>query len=114
MATTQTIDIQVCPKFEKAINILGKRWTGLIIRVLLEGPRRFNDLQKIVEVSDRVLTERLRELEAEGLVERTVFAESPVRVTYSLTCKGRAMQQVLDAVQAWAEEWVTLDGHAEE
>ena len=107
------IDTHLCPKFEKAVALLGKRWTGLIIRVLMDGPRRFNDLLKIVsEVSDRVLTERLRELEAEGLVERTVYPESPVRVLYTLTTKGRAMEPVIDAIGMWADEWMEAgDGH---
>lgn len=110
IAAEQAIDTHVCPKFEKAASILGKRWTGLLIRVLLDGPRRFNDILKIVEaVSDRVLTERLRELEAEGLVERTVYPESPVRVLYSLTEKGRDFQSVLQAMQSWGERWVTLE-----
>lgn len=106
----QAIDTHLCPKFEKAATLLGKRWTGLIIRVLMDGPRRFNDLLKIIEdVSDRVLTERLRELEAEGLVERTVYPDSPVRVLYSLTTKGRAMETVIAAIGSWAEQWVTME-----
>src|SRR4051812_32163272 len=101
----------MCPRYEKAASILGKRWTGLIVRALLDGPRRFNELLKIVElVSDRLLTERLRELEAEGLVERTVYPESPVRIEYSLTEKGQAMKSVVDAMQAWASEWIDLEG----
>src|SRR4051812_22169808 len=102
---------QMCPRYEKAAAILGKRWTGLIIRALMDGPCRFNELLKMVElVSDRLLTERLRELEAEGLVERTVYPESPVRIEYSLTPKGQAMKSVVDAMQAWASEWIDLEG----
>lgn len=104
---------QMCPRYEKATTILGKRWTGLIIRALMGGPCRFNELLKMVElVSDRLLTERLRELEAEGLVERTVYPESPVRIEYSLTAKGQAMKSVVDAIQEWASDWIdpTEDG----
>src|SRR4051812_5605521 len=98
----------LCPKYEYAMGLLGKRWSGLIIRALMDGPCRFNELLSIVErVSDRVLTERLRELESAGLVERAVYPESPVRIEYSLSEKGRAMESVLNAVQAWADEWVT-------
>jgi len=105
------VNTQMCPRYEKAASILGKRWTGLIIRALMDGPRRFNELLKMVElVSDRLLTERLRELEAEGLVERTVYPESPVRIEYSLTPKGQAMKSVVDAMQAWASEWIDLEG----
>jgi DNA-binding HxlR family transcriptional regulator len=103
----QKTSTQMCPRYEKAATILGKRWTGLIIKALMDGPRRFNELLKIVElVSDRLLTERLRELEAEGLVERTVYPESPVRIEYSLTEKGQAMKSVVDAIQEWATEWI--------
>ncbi len=104
------IDTHLCPKFEKAVNILGKRWTGMILWALMDKPRRFNELLKIVElVSDRLLTERLRELEAEGLVERTVYPESPVRIEYSLTTKGQSMQDVVKAIQLWADHWVELE-----
>ena len=108
---TVKFNTQMCPRYEKAAAILGKRWTGLIIRALMDGPRRFNELLKMVElVSDRLLTERLRELEAEGLVERTVYPESPVRIEYSLTAKGQAMKTVVDAIQAWASDWIEIEG----
>lgn len=98
----------LCPKYEYAMSLLGKRWSGLIIKAMMEGPCRFNELLSTVErVSDRVLTERLRELEAAGLVERRVYPESPVRIEYSLTPKGRDMEQVLEALQVWADKWVT-------
>lgn len=108
---TPKFNTQMCPRYEKAAAILGKRWTGLIIRALMDGPRRFNELLKMVElVSDRLLTERLRELEAEGLVERTVYPESPVRIEYCLTDKGQAMKSVVDAIQEWASDWIEMDG----
>jgi DNA-binding HxlR family transcriptional regulator len=76
----------------------------------MDGSLRFNELLKIVgTVSDRVLTERLRELEAEGLLERLVHPESPVRIEYVLTPKGRSMEQVLDALQDWANKWVSYE-----
>ncbi len=109
VAETPKVETHLCPKYEKAAAILGKRWTGLIIRVMENGPYRFNELLKIITpVSDRLLTERLRELEAEGLVERAVYPESPVRIEYSLTEKGHSMKHVLDALQAWADDWVQL------
>lgn len=111
ISDTPKINTMMCPRYEKAAAILGKRWTGLIIRALMEGPRRFNELLKMVElVSDRLLTERLRELEAEGLVERTVYPESPVRIEYSLTPKGQAMKSVVDAIQEWASDWIEMEG----
>jgi DNA-binding HxlR family transcriptional regulator len=110
VAETPSLSTSLCPKYEKAAAILGKRWTGLIIRALMDGPRRFNELLKIVDaVSDRLLTERLRELVDEGLVVRTVYPESPVRIEYSLTPMGQAMKQVSDAIQDWANEWITVE-----
>ena len=103
------INVQRCPRVEKAISILGKRWTGLIIWALLEGSLRFNELLKICNpVSDRVLTERLRELEMEGLVERSVFTDTIIRVEYTLTPKGRSMHKVIEALEEWAGAWVDV------
>ncbi|WP_084659077.1 winged helix-turn-helix transcriptional regulator [Thermogemmatispora onikobensis] len=100
---------QLCPRYEHAMQILGKRWTGLLIASLLDGPRRFGELTTIVGgLSDRVLSERLRELEQEGIVERVVYPHIPVRVEYQLTEKGRALKPVIDAIHAWAERWIEL------
>src|SRR5437660_9507386 len=94
--------------FQRAIELIGKRWTGAVIRALLSGPARFNQLlMGIPGISDRVLTERLRELETEGLVERLVDPGPPVRVSYRLTSRGRALEPVLAAVATWAESWLT-------
>ena len=98
-------DFQLCPKFEHAIHILGKRWTGLILWTLLSGPKRFSEIEAAIPVSGRLLSERLKELESEGLVTREVFPEVPVRVVYFLTPKGQAMEPILAAVQQWAESW---------
>ena len=104
-ATTSNI----CPRYEHAIQLLGKRWTGLLLYALLEGPRRFCELTNTVEgLSDRVLSDRLRELELEGVVERVVYPQIPVRVEYQLTDKGRALEPVVTAIQKWAAAWVTL------
>jgi DNA-binding HxlR family transcriptional regulator len=99
----------MCPRFEHAIQLLGKRWTGLILDTLMHGPQRFCELTAAVEgLSDRVLSDRLRELEAAGIVERAVYPQIPVRVEYRLTEKGRDLQPVVDAIHVWAEKWVTL------
>ncbi|MFS8640955.1 MAG: helix-turn-helix transcriptional regulator [Symbiobacteriaceae bacterium] len=98
-------DLQLCPKFEHAVHILGKRWTGLILWTLMSGPKRFSEIEAIIPVSGRLLSERLKELESEGLVTREVFPEVPVRVVYSLTPKGQAMEPILAAIQQWAENW---------
>lgn len=103
-------DFHLCPKFESAFELIGKRWTGLIIRVLLTGPKRFRDLTEVISnVSSKVLTERLKELECEGIIARRVYPEMPVRIEYSLTEKGRALLPVLDELQKWAEKWVKVD-----
>ena len=98
-----------CPKYHRAMQILGRRWTSEIVRALLAGRERFSQVRTAVPgLSDRVLSERLKELEVEGIVERTVRAETPVRIEYHLTKKGLALADVVDALSAWAERWVTL------
>ncbi|GIM44885.1 transcriptional regulator [Collibacillus ludicampi] len=97
----------LCPKFEAAFQLLGKRWTGLIIRVLLIGPKRFKEIKDMIpEMSDRMLTERLKELEAAGLLTRHVYPETPVRIEYELTDKGRALESMMNEMQKWAEQWM--------
>jgi len=96
-----------CPKYEEAMSVLGKRWTGLILRALFSGSTRFSSICAYVPgLSDRLLSERLKELEMIGIVERRVYAETPVRVEYVLTLKGEALRPILDAVQAWADTWI--------
>lgn len=98
---------KMCPKYEQAIDILGKKWTGLIIRVLMGGPRRFKDLkEQIPEMSDRILAERMKELEASDLVERKVYPETPVRIEYQLTQKGKDLEEVIQSIQSWGESWM--------
>ncbi len=97
----------LCPRFHRAVELIGRRWTGAVIRVLLRGPRRFNELLAAIPgISDRLLTERLRELESEGLIVRVVEAASPVKVVYELTCAGHELQDAMDAIGAWAERWI--------
>ncbi|HUZ03257.1 MAG TPA: winged helix-turn-helix transcriptional regulator [Thermomicrobiaceae bacterium] len=99
----------VCPRFHHAVELIGRRWTGAILQGLLGGATRFTDIATTVPgLSDRLLSERLRELETEGIVTRTVIPDVPVRVEYRLTEKGRALTPVLAAVAAWAQEWIPL------
>lgn len=96
----------VCPLFHAAIELIGKRWTGAIISALTEGPLRFGELARAVPgLSDRLLSQRLRELEDEGLVEREVEAGTPVRVTYSLTEKGAELRPAISELKQWAKRW---------
>jgi DNA-binding HxlR family transcriptional regulator len=106
----QISDVQhICPRYEYAVQLLGKRWTGLLLFALMDGPRRFCELTSTVEgLSDRVLSDRLRELEVEGIVERIVYPRIPVRIEYQLTEKGHALRPVFEAVQEWATQWVEL------
>jgi Predicted transcriptional regulators len=99
-------DFHLCPKFESAFELIGKKWTGLIIRVLLDGPKRFTDIRQLIpELSDRMLTERFRELEANDIIIRNVYPEIPVRIEYDLTDKGKELKPALDEIQKWAEKW---------
>jgi DNA-binding HxlR family transcriptional regulator len=101
---------QLCQKFHRASELVGRRWTGAIIYVLLRARCRFATLREAIpDITDRMLSERLQELEQEGIVERTVVPDTPVRVEYSLTEKGRALVRAFDALGEWAERWVTLD-----
>ncbi|EEL91130.1 Transcriptional regulator, MarR [Bacillus cereus AH1273] len=87
--------------------MLSKKWTGLIIKSLLEEPKRFREIADIIpNMSDRMLSERLKELEGEGIVVRNVYPEVPVRIEYGLTDKGKALERVMDEVQNWAEKWM--------
>lgn len=96
-----------CPRYEKASEILGKKWTGLILRTLLDGPKRFCEFRPLVaELSDRVLSERLKELEDEQIVRRVVHHTKPVLIEYELTEKGRALEPVVQSIQKWSENWV--------
>lgn len=96
----------LCPEFHRAIELIGKRWTGAIIFLLLRQRCRFATLRDAIpDITDRMLSERLQELEQNGIVERTVLPESPVRVEYALTKKGRALAAALDAIGEWAHAW---------
>lgn len=108
-ASTQSSPVApggVCPHFHAAIELIGKRWTGAIVCALTERPMRFGELGKVVPgLSDRLLSQRLRELEDEGLVEREVEAGTPVRVTYSLTPIGAELGPSIRELRAWARLW---------
>ena len=98
----------ICPRFHVAVELIGSRWSGAIIQCLLGGRARYNAIRATIpEISDRMLSERLRALEAEGVVTRIVVPESPVRVEYELTAKGRALQESIDAIGKWATRWIS-------
>ena len=105
-ASTTEAPSGVCPHFHAAIELIGKRWTGAIVCALTEQPLRFGELARAVPgLSDRLLSQRLRELEEQGVVEREVEAGSPVRVTYSLTEKGADLKPAIHELRQWARRW---------
>ncbi|EIJ80622.1 hypothetical protein PB1_09687 [Bacillus methanolicus PB1] len=103
----------ICPRFEKAMNILSKRWTGLIIYQLLSGPQRFCNIESAIGISGRLLSERLKDLESEGIVKREVFPETPVRIEYSLTEKGRSLEPLMKEIEKWSQTWLEPENSKE-
>jgi DNA-binding HxlR family transcriptional regulator len=97
-----------CPRYHEAVELVGKRWTGAILYVLMHGGRlRFSEIaQAIPDLSDRLLSERMKELEQHGIVARRVSAGAPVRVSYELTDKGRELSPALGELKAWADRWM--------
>lgn len=96
----------LCPLLEQGVEILSKRWVVLIVYQLLEGPQRFCNIESALPISGRLLSERLKELEQKGIVRREVFPETPVRIQYSLTEKGLALEPVIRNIKQWSEQWM--------
>jgi len=93
-----------CPDFHKAVELIGRRWSGAIVREMLAGATRFTEIHDAIpDLSERMLCARLRELEMEGVVERRASAETSVRVEYLLTEKGRALEAVFATIGDWAD-----------
>jgi DNA-binding HxlR family transcriptional regulator len=98
-----------CPHLHEAVELVGRRWTGAILEVLRQSPRplRFSEIaQAVPDMSDRLCSERMKELERRGLVERQVHAGPPVRVTYALTDMGHALGPALSELKAWGQAWL--------
>src|SRR5215207_5691777 len=96
-----------CSAYHQAVELIGKRWTGAILFVLMDGPLRFSEVKVLVpDLSDRLLSERMKELEAEGIVQRRVIDDMPVRVEYCLTAKGRALEPAVRSLKVWARSWL--------
>jgi DNA-binding HxlR family transcriptional regulator len=96
----------ICPKFEKAISLLSQRWSALVIYQLLSGSQRFTEIQSAIGISGKVLSDRLKDLEHQGVVKREVIPETPVIIEYSLTEKGRSLEPVLREIESWSQHWV--------
>jgi DNA-binding HxlR family transcriptional regulator len=110
MAAQRTVVVRrdtCCTQYHHAVELVGKRWTGAILFVLMDGPTRFSEFKQLVpDLSDRLLSERMKELEARGIVERQVHEGSPARVEYSLTGMGRELAPALRELREWALRWL--------
>jgi DNA-binding HxlR family transcriptional regulator len=97
-----------CPYYHQAVELIGRRWTGAILEILMQGGTlRFSTIASAVpDLSDRMLSDRLKELESNRLVERTVYPGPPVRVHYALTLKGQELAPALAELKRWARHWL--------
>lgn len=101
----------LCSRYHEAVELIGRRWAGAIIYVLMNGNTRYAALREAIPgITDRMLSERLRELEEAGIVERQVTPEIPVRVEYGLSTKGRELEQSIKSISDWASQWIELPG----
>lgn len=106
-AETQVQVAHCCPLYHEAVELVGRRWTGAILRVLMNGALRFSEIaQAVPELSDRLLSERMKELESRGMVERRVISGPPLRVEYELSQMGRELEPALSELQRWANRWL--------
>jgi DNA-binding HxlR family transcriptional regulator len=95
-----------CASYQEAIELVGRRWSGVILRAMLAGAARFGEIRDAIpELTDRMLSERLKELELRGIIERRVVPSTPVRITYHLTPKGEDLRDALICLQGWAQRW---------
>jgi DNA-binding HxlR family transcriptional regulator len=102
-------DRTVCESFQRAAQLVGQRWVPQIVWVLLDGRRRYSAVRDAIpEISDTLLSERLRELEEAGVVTRTVTPSTPVLIEYSLSERGRELAVVMDGLSTWAERWAVV------
>lgn len=97
---------ELCPKVEMTLSLLGKKWVGLIIYTLMTGQKKFNDIEKFIPgLSSRLLNERLKELEKNGIVKKNIYNESSIRIEYELTRKGLDLQNMFSKIGEWSEKW---------
>lgn len=98
---------ELCPIYHCAVEIIGRRWVGAMLQLMLAGATRFGEFESAIpDISSRMLSQRLKELESWGIVERTVIPETPVRIDYRLSAKGRALSPVVNALSTWADQWL--------
>ncbi len=101
----------ICPKFEKAISLLSQKWTALVIYQLLSGTQRFNEIQSAIGISGKVLSDRLKDLEKQGIIKREVIPDTPVVIKYSLTEKGYSMKPIIKDIESWSQQWFKEEGN---
>jgi DNA-binding HxlR family transcriptional regulator len=103
-------EARVCPKYHHAVELIGRRWNGAIIYAMLDGATHFSEFTATIPgLSDRLVSVRLKELESEGIIDRVVIPDKPVRIEYVLTPKGRALEPIVRAIELWAVRWDGLD-----
>lgn len=104
-----------CPYYHEAVELIGRRWTGAIVAVLIQGgPMRFSQIRAgVPELSDRLLSERMKELEARGIVLRRTDPGPPLRVDYELTPMGRSLEPAVSEITTWAQTWLAAQSAAE-
>lgn len=103
----KSLDTGLCPRFQYAVELIGRRWNGAILFLLQNGSTRFGELRDgIPGITDPMLSARLRELETEGVLTRTVHDGAPVRIEYALSEKGQALSRVFSAIGDWSHDWV--------
>jgi len=102
-------EFELCPRFEKAISILSQRWTTLILYQLMTGPQRYCTMTEKLGVSGKMLSERLKDLEQQGFVIRNVYPETPVRIEYSLSEKGKSLTPIMNEIENWSQKWIEIE-----
>ena len=101
------VESPFCPYFHEAAELIGRRWNGAILRAMHHDLEHFNEIKNAIpSLSPRMLSERLKELEIAGLIEREVIPSMPVRTQYHLTDKGRALAPIFGEIERWAHAWV--------
>lgn len=101
----------ICPRFEKAVSLLSQKWTALVIYQLLTGTQHFSEIQSAIGISGKVLSDRLKDLEQEGIIKREVLPTTPVTIEYSLTEKGRSLEAIIREIEEWSQCWVQKDAN---
>ena len=113
MRTMGPVHATGCCSVAACAEIIGAKWTALLVHDLSEGPRRFTELEhSCIGISPRTLSERLRALEDEGIVVRRSYPESPPRVEYALTDKGAALLPIIDAMREFGRDWLGDEAEA--